>query len=197
MAILKSGKTLGVLLAGGVLVGAFLLNALLNVAEGGDSSGLLFLGLVALVVNDALEVVRGILVSPSGEAVVPAGEVGIALAIALIQNIYAPSVINASLLLTLAVFHNALLRASESGQGLSLVASLSLGTLGNIDCGLASLAGQTEGPARCLSSALFLTVLKGGSALGIFLAGSPLSGAFLLDALLRSGDGDSGGLGCN
>jgi len=75
---------------------------------------------------------------------------------------------------------------------------LSLRAFSSVDRGLASLSWQAEGPARCLSSAFLLAILKGGNALGVLLAVSPLSGAFLLDALLDVAElGNSGGLGCN
>jgi len=105
------------------LGGAFLLNALLRINTEGNSVGF-FDCLIALVVNDALEVVRGILISSSGEAVVPAGEVGIALSITLIQNVDTSSVVGAGLLLLLAVFQDAVVRVAENGDSCGLVTSI-------------------------------------------------------------------------
>jgi hypothetical protein len=71
-------------------------------------------------------------------------------------------------------------------------ALVGIGALGDIDSSLASLGGEAESPAGLGSSALLLAVLEGGDALGVLLAGSPLGGALLLNALLRISKGDSG-----
>jgi hypothetical protein len=62
----------------------------------------------------------------------------------------------------------------------------------NIDCGLAALRGEAETPTGLLCSTLLFAVLKSGDAFGVFLAGSPLGWAFLLDALLGVSEGNSG-----
>ena len=60
---------------------------------------------------------------------------------------------------------------------------IGLGAFGNVDGGLASLCKKAERPARALGSAFLLAILKGRSALGVFLAVSPLAGALLFNAL--------------
>jgi hypothetical protein len=56
-----------------------------------------------------------------------------------------------------------------------------LSTFGNIDSRLISLRTKTKSPAGGSSSALFIAVLNGRNTFGVFLAGSPLIGAFLLN----------------
>jgi len=50
---------------------------------------------------------------------------------------------------------------------------------------LASLRRKAESPARTLGSAFLLAILESRNTLGVLLAGSPLIGALLFDALLR------------
>jgi len=50
---------------------------------------------------------------------------------------------------------------------------------------------EAQTPTRSFGSTLLLTVLEGGDAFGVFLAGSPLVRAFLLDAIYRIGKGNS------
>ena len=69
---------------------------------------------------------------------------------------------------------------------------IAVSTFCNIDCGLAALRGEAESPTGCLCSTFLFAVLKSGNAFGVFLAGSPLVGAFLLDALLGVSEGNSG-----
>ena len=67
----------------------------------------------------------------------------------------------------------------------SLITSVGLSTLGNVDGGLTSLAGETESPAAGRGTTLLSTIVKSGDALGILLAGGPLVGTLGLDTLLR------------
>jgi hypothetical protein len=67
---------------------------------------------------------------------------------------------------------------------------IAVSTFCNIDCGLAAFSRETESPARFACSTLLFAVLKSGDAFGVFLAGSPLVGAFLLDALLGVSEGN-------
>ena len=191
LAVIKGGEALGILFAGSVLVRALLLNALGGILKGGNGSGLLN-GLVALVINDALEVVRGIFVSSPGEAGVPAGQVSVALGVALIQHHDAPPVVGAGLLLLLAVLQDALLGTSEDAHCLAhrkdgrnhAHASVGSSALGSVNGSLAALSGKAKSPAGLLGSALLLAVRKSRDALGVLLAGRPLVGALLCDALL-------------
>ncbi len=105
---------------------------------------------------------------------------------ALTKRLAAGPVVQAGLMLFRA-------RASHAGfeGGSCLVASIGLGALGNVNGGLAALSGEAKGPTGSLGAALLLAVVKGRLALGVLEAGSPLSRAFLLDALLGVSNGNS------
>jgi len=64
---------------------------------------------------------------------------------------------------------------------------------GDIDCCLAALGWETESPARFAGTTFLFAVLKSGDAFGVLLAGSPLGGTLLLDALLGISDGNRSG----
>jgi len=92
---------------------------------------------------------------------------------------------------------NALLGVSESNcsylYGLRNLAEafICISALGDIDCCLATLGWEAESPTRSFGSTLLFTVLKSGDAFGVLLAGSPLGGTFLLNALLGVSESDS------
>jgi len=62
--------------------------------------------------------------------------------------------------------------------------------LGYVDSRLVLLSSEAKFPAGLLGSALLLAVLKGRDALGVLLAGGPLVGTLLFDALLRVFNGN-------
>jgi len=57
----------------------------------------------------------------------------------------------------------------------------------NVNSSLAAFSGQAQSPAAGLSATLLLAVLEGRNALRVVLAGSPLVGTLLFNALLRVG----------
>jgi hypothetical protein len=68
-----------------------------------------------------------------------------------------------------------------------------LSAFGNINGSLAALRRKAQGPARLFGSTFLFTILKSGNAFGVFLTCSPLTGTFLLNALLGVGQGNSSG----
>jgi hypothetical protein len=80
-------------------------------------------------------------------------------------------------------FSHALFKWMLRGTETSILAC----TLGDVSGGAVAFFSKAEAPASGWGLAFFLAVLKSWDAFGIFLAGSPLVGAFLLDALLRVG----------
>ncbi|MCB0368475.1 MAG: hypothetical protein KDD45_03300 [Bdellovibrionales bacterium] len=111
LALLNGGEALRVLLACGVLIGAFLLDAILDGVGYGDSCrGHL---VEAVVVNNALPEGTGLGVSLFGDAVGPAGLIIVALVLAVLEGPKASGVLGAGLGLVSAVLSDAILRAKD------------------------------------------------------------------------------------
>jgi hypothetical protein len=108
--------------------------------------------ILAVVSDDAVKVFGSVGVFGFIKTVSPAVESSVASVIAEVKSGNASSIVSTSLFLSFAIFFNTVLRGIENSNWVdfsraSLVTSVGLSTLGDINGGLTSLAGKTESPA--------------------------------------------------
>ena len=121
------------------------------------------------------------------EALLPAGLIGLALAVAEVEGHDAPAILLAGFLFGSTVLLDALPCIGESCWNHKLVLTIvGLSALCNVNGFLIVLCAEAESPARGLGSALFIAIIKISWAFGVLLARSPLFSTFLFNAILRS-----------
>ena len=135
-----------------------------------------------MVLLAALSDSNSCLVTLTGEANLPAGLFVTAFLLAVLEGGLALGISLTGLPFVWALLFDAFLGVDSQPDDPKAVVLLA--ALGNSDGGFVSLASEAGLPARLFVTALLLAVLESGDALGVGLAGLPLLGALLFDALL-------------